>query len=88
MQTETLSDHLYLSTYREMLDHARESNSLLVLSGQDAPKPSMSVVDVQRYRKEIHVQGFHLRGDANFVLRTQSMFQLKEDEGDQSGDDS
>jgi hypothetical protein len=88
MQTETLSDHLYLSTYREMLDHARESNSLLVLSGQEAAKPSMSVVDVQRYRKEIHVQGFHLRGDANFVLRTQSMFQIKEDEGDQSGEDS
>lgn len=76
MQTETLSDHLYLSTYREMLEHARESNSLMFISPEDAPRPSMSVVDVQRYRKEVHVQGFHLRGDVNYILRTQSMFKL------------
>lgn len=76
MQTEMLSDHLYLSTYREMCEHARESNSLMVLCSEDTPRPSMSLIDVQRYRKEVHVQGFHLKGDANYVLRTQSMFTL------------
>ena len=76
MQTEALSDHLYLSTYREMCDHARESNSLMVISTEDTPRPSMSLLDVQRYRNEVHVQGFQLKGDSNLVLRTQSMFRL------------
>ena len=81
MQSETLSDHLYLSTYREMLEHAREStNSLLVLPSDNQPRPTLSVIDIQRYRREIHVQGFHLRGEANMVLRTQSMFRIESGE--------
>ena len=88
MQTENLSDHLYLSTYREMCEHARNSNSLMVLSSEDTPRPSMSLIDVQRYRNEVHVQGFHLKGDTNLVLRTQSMFRLgsETDEGDQDSE--
>ena len=88
MQTEALSDHLYLSTYREMCDHARESNSLMVISTEDTPRPSMSLLDVQRYRNEVHVQGFQLKGDTNLVLRTQSMFRLDidSDEDDEEED--
>ena len=83
MQSETLSDHLYLSTYREMLEHARESNSLLVLPSDTESRPTLSVIDIQRYRREIHVQGFHLRGEANLVLRTQSMFRIDSGEAEE-----
>lgn len=31
---------------------------------------------MQRYRSEIHIQGYHLRSDCGLVLRTQSMFQV------------
>ena len=86
MQTETLSDHLYLSTYREMLEHANESKSLMFVSLEDAPRPSMSVIDVQRFRNEVHVQGFHLRGAANYILRTQSMFKLESTAEDEPED--
>ena len=79
MQTETLSDHLYESTYREMTQHARESNSLVVRA-DGASRPEMSVLDIQRYRTEVHVQGYHLRADCGLVLRTQSMFRLGVDE--------
>ncbi len=79
MQTETLSDHLSESTYREMTQHARESNSLVVRS-DGASRPEMSVLDIQRYRTEVHVQGYHLRADCGLVLRTQSMFRLGVDE--------
>ena len=80
MQTETLSDHLYESTYREMTQHALESNSLVIKPEQTAARPEMSVLDIQRYRAEVHVQGYHLRSDCALVLRTQSMFRLGVDE--------
>lgn len=76
MQTETLSDHLYLGTYKEMLAHARESDSLISIWTDDSGKPNLSVLDVQSTRSELHLQGYHLRSDCGLVLRTQSMFQI------------
>jgi len=79
VQTETLAEHLYIGTYKEMVTHARDNESL-VCDWKDpaSGKPNLSVVDLQRYRTEIHVQGWHLRSDCGLVLRTQSMFQLTE----------
>ena len=79
VQTETLADHLYLGTYKEMQAHARENESL-VCDWVDpvTHKANLSVIDLQRYRSEIHVQSWHLRSDCGLVLRTQSMFQLIE----------
>ena len=79
VQTETLADHLYLGTYREMMAHAKENGSLSV-QWNDATtgKPNLSLVDLQRFRTEIHVQGWHLRSDCGLVLRTQSMFRLND----------
>ena len=76
MQTETLSDHLYLGTYKEMLQHARENDSLFAVWTDSAGKPNLSLVDVQHFRNEVHVQGYHLRSDCGLVLRTQSMLQI------------
>ena len=41
-------------------------------------KPNLSLVDVQRFRNELHLQGYHLRSQPGLVLRTQSMIQLPE----------
>jgi hypothetical protein len=76
MQTETLSEHLYESTYREMLDHARISNSLVFMPERGHSRPELSLLGMQRYRTEVHVQGYHLRADCGLVLRTQSLFKL------------
>jgi hypothetical protein len=76
MQTETLSDHLYLGTYKEMMQHARENDSLFAAWTDAAGKPNLSLIDVQHFRTEVHVQGFHLRSDCGLVLRTQSMVQI------------
>lgn len=76
MQTETLSDHLYLGTYKEMMQHARENDSLYTAWTDAAGKPNLSLIDVQHFRNESHVQGFHLRSDCGLVLRTQSMIQI------------
>jgi hypothetical protein len=76
MQTETLSDHLYLGTYKEMLQHSRENDSLFAAWTDAAGKPNLSLIDVQHFRTEVHVQGYHLRSDCGLVLRTQSMLQI------------
>ena len=76
MQTETLSDHLYLGTYKEMMQHARENDSLFAAWTDAAGKPNLSLIDVQHFKSEVHVQGYHLRSDCGLVLRTQSMLQV------------
>lgn len=78
IQTETLSDHLYLGTYKEMLAHGRQGdgNSIMTVWTDAANKPNLSLIDMQRFRNELHLQGYHLRSDCGMVLRTQSMIQL------------
>ncbi len=76
IQTETLSDHLYVGTYKEMLQHGRDGNSLMSAWTDELGKPNLSLVDLQRYRNEVHMQAYHLRSDCSLVLRTQSMFQV------------
>ena len=45
MQTEILSDHLYLSTYNEMLEHGRQCEGLMsVWTGDDRGKPNLSLL--------------------------------------------
>lgn len=80
MQTETLSDHLYQSTYREMIEHARESDAIMTAWTDEANRPNLSLLDVQRYRAEVHLQGYHLRSDCGLVLRTQTLFQIVDEE--------
>lgn len=82
MQTETLSDHLYMSTYKEMIEHARESDAIMSVWTDDNGRPNLSLLDMQRYRNEVHLQGYHLRSDCGLILRTQSLFQVdgQEDE--------
>ena len=78
MQTEMLSDHLYLGTYQELVDHGRNGEGVLTTWEDELGRPNLSLVDFQRYRDEVHGQGYHLRSDCGLVLRTQSIFQIKE----------
>ncbi len=80
MQTEVLTDHLYLGTYNEMLEHGREIDGLMSVWTEDlAGKPSLSLLDMQRFAEEVHVQSYHLRTDCGLVLRSQSIFKIKSD---------
>lgn len=77
IQSETLSDHLYQGTVKEMLQHATDNDSLVIQWADGGGKQNLSLLDMQRYRNEIHIQGYHLRSDCGLVLRTQSMFQVE-----------
>ncbi len=77
IQTETLSDHLYLGTYNELRDHAADSGGVVLDWSTEFNRPDMSLLDMQRYNDEVHVQAYHLRAEGGLVLRTQSIFQIK-----------
>ncbi|MEX0884964.1 MAG: DUF2617 family protein [Phycisphaeraceae bacterium] len=77
VQTETLTENLYLATLREMQDFARETGSISH-DWQDATgSPGLAVLDVQKYRREFHIQSYHLLGGSGVVLRTQSIFEIR-----------
>jgi len=73
VQTETLSENLFISTYDEMMAHAKQQDALS-LSWHDGG-PCLSVLDSQRYAKEVHIQSYHLIAYGGVVLRTQSIFE-------------
>lgn len=79
IQTETLTGHLYLGTYNEMSEHGQSTECLSVNWRSEPTGNNLSLLDIQRYADEVHVQSYHLRGDCGMVLRTQTIFQLKED---------
>jgi hypothetical protein len=79
MQTEILTDHLYLGTYNEMLEHGRRFEGLMSLWTEVPGKPNLSLVDMQRFADQVHIQSYHLRAGCCLVLRTQTIFQIKED---------
>lgn len=77
IQTETLSDHLYNSTYQELVEHGRMCEGLMTMWTDEVGRHNLSMLDVQRYSDQMHVQAYHCRSDCSLVLRTQSIFQLK-----------
>lgn len=74
VQTETLSENVYLSTLREMRALVTESGCL-AHAWNDAAGPCLSLIDTQRFKREVHAQCYHLVASGGFVLRTQSIFE-------------
>jgi len=75
IQTESLSENLYADTYKELLDHAREVQGLTHLWRDEAGK-CLSMLDLQRYARELHVHAYHMIGNGGLVIRTQTIFEL------------
>ena len=77
LQTESLTENLYLATYREMKDFAQEVGALHY-EAQTPAGPALFILDCQKYKNEFHVQGYHLTASNGNVLRTQSVFEIRE----------
>lgn len=75
VQTENLSANLYKATYQEMLAFAQETDAMTVTWENADGGKCLSLLDLQRYSKEIHTQAYHLNAHAGFVLRTQTIFE-------------
>lgn len=79
IQTETLTDHLYLSTYNELVEHGRMTEGLLTVWHDETGRNNLSLIDTQKYNDQLHVQTYHCRSDCALVLRTQTIFQVNEE---------
>ncbi len=77
MQTETLSENLYRATYAEMMALADETDGLAVQWRDEAGGKNLSMLDIERMAREVHVHSYHLFAATGLVLRTQSIFELK-----------
>lgn len=75
LQTEMLTDNLYSVTLSEMQDFARETGSLAHSYINKDGAACLSVLDTQKYKREFHIQSYHLLGASGMVLRTQSIFE-------------
>jgi hypothetical protein len=74
VQTETLSENLFLATYDEMMNVARENNAL-IHRWEDETGKCLSMIDVEQRSREVHAQAYHLIATGGLVLRTQSIFE-------------
>lgn len=76
IQSEQLGENLYLATFDEMRDYAREADAMMH-RWDDEAGPNMSIVDIQRFSREVHAQGYHLLARGGTVLRTQTIFEQR-----------
>lgn len=75
LQTEMLPENLYLATLRELRDIVREADAMHHEWRDADGSPCMALLDAQKYKREYHIQGYHLIGSTGLVLRTQSIFE-------------
>jgi len=59
-----------------MVDFAREAEALSFQWTDDNGAECLSVLDAQKYKREYHIQSYHLLGASGMVLRTQSIFEI------------
>ena len=76
VQTESLTENLYLNTLDELRAFGAETSALMH-NYEDEAGPCLSMVDIQRYAAEVHAQCYHLRALSGMVLRTQAIFEHK-----------
>lgn len=78
VQTEQLPDALYRATYTELTALAADNDAMIHTWMDEEGGKCASILDVQRYRREIHAQSYHLMSQGGLVLRTQSIFEHQE----------
>lgn len=76
VQTETLSENIYLATMDELREYGKEQNALRH-EWEDESGRSMSMLNFQRQPNEIHCEAYHCVAHSGFVLRTQTIFEHK-----------
>ncbi len=75
VQTEQLPESLYKATYDELVEFGKENDALIYEWLDDDGGRCASLIDLQRYRNEVHAQCYHLNAQGGLILRTQSIFE-------------
>jgi hypothetical protein len=77
MQIELLPEHLFGDSYNELTEFAKESKAKIIEYANEDGVRGVSIIDMQRFSEELHVQSYHLCSKHGIVLRTQSIFEIK-----------
>ena len=80
VQTEQLSESLYRATYQELTQFAKESSSMLYTWQDEDGGKCASILDVQRFRREIRADAYHLIAQGGVVLRSQTIFECGQEQ--------
>jgi hypothetical protein len=78
VQTESLPESLYAATYKELVAFGKENDAMVHTWLDEDGGKCASILDLQRYRQEVHAQSYHLMAQGGLVLRTQTIFEHKE----------
>jgi hypothetical protein len=74
LNEEHVTEALFDNSVAELLRLAEEQNGLLTHKKNEAGQTEyLSIVVAQLHRRAIHVEGFHLLGEARVLVRTQSI---------------
>lgn len=76
VQTETLAENLYISTFEELLAFGRDAKAMIHVWEDDSGR-CLSMLDTQRHSDEIHIQAYHLLANQGIVLRSQTIFEQR-----------
>lgn len=74
-QTETLSESLYAEDYEVSLAEGRSQDALIHIYNDDVGR-CLSMVAMQKFANEVHVQSCHMVACAGLVIKTQSIFEV------------
>lgn len=74
-QTETLGESLYAEDYEASLADGRSQDALIHIYEDEVGK-CLSMVAMQKFASEVHVQSCHMVACAGLVLKTQSIFEV------------
>lgn len=75
VQSETLTENLYLSTYEELSAFAGEQRAM-TYARDTAAGPNLSFLDIETYSHEVQVDAYHMQAQGYLVLRTQTIFEI------------
>lgn len=75
IQTEQLPESLYRDTYQELITFANENDAKVHAWTDSEGGQCASILDVQRFRREIHAQTYHMLALGGIVIRTQAIFE-------------
>ncbi len=74
VQSENLPENVYASTHDELLRDARESKAI-VHRWDDDVGACASILEVQTFPRQAHIQAYHLICSGGLVIRSQSIFE-------------
>lgn len=77
VQTEQLPESLYRATYQELTQFGRDSKGMIHTWNDEEGGQCASILVVERIRKEINAEAYHLMASGGIVLRSQTLFEAQ-----------